>query len=368
MPLTYNGFFLGTGTLIDPTEGNTIAENANLLVGQTYGAPGDPLLNDVVSITSVNRGGDSTALEQDNAVANDRVRVDFGTGGPVTYTFDAAVNYSATITYVNGTTASVTAVVFQTTSGELFLVPTFTEGTPLNAALTAAPIRSITLDAVAGNSFLGLAVDRPVLTFPVCFVRGTRIRTPAGDRAVESLTPGTRILTADHGPQVLRWIGNRQFTAAELAGNPALAPVRIVAGALGPGLPARDLTVSQQHRVLVASRVAGRMFGAPEVLVAARHLVGLPGIGMAPPQAGVEYWHLLFDRHEVVFSEGARTESLFTGPEALRAVTPAARAEILAIFPDLGSRLPDPARPLIGGRQGRNLTRRHLKNDLPLVA
>jgi ABC-type branched-subunit amino acid transport system ATPase component len=82
----------------------------------------------------------------------------------------------------------------------------------------------------------------------------------------------------------------------------------------------------------------------------------------------VEYWHLLFDRHEVVFSEGARTESLFTGPEALRAVTPAARAEILAIFPDLDRRLPDPARPLIGGRQGRSLTRRHLKNDLPLVA
>lgn len=368
MPLTYNGFFLGSGVAIDPTEGNTVAENAGLLVGQTYGAPGDPLLNDIVSITSVNRGGDGTALEQDNNVANDRVRVDFGTGGPVNYTFDSAVNFSATLTYVNGTTVSVTAVVFQTTTGELFLVPTFSAGTPLNAALTAAPIRSITLDAVAGNSFLGLAVDRPLLTFPVCFARGTRIATDRGDLPVECLTPGLRIRTADHGMQPLRWIGSRCFAGAELADNPALVPVRIAAGALGRGLPARDLTVSQQHRVLVSSRVAGRMFGAPEVLVAAKHLVGLPGIEMAPPEAGVEYWHLLFDRHEVVFSEGARTESLFTGPEALRAVTPEARAEILAIFPDIAARLPDPARPLIGGRQGRNLTRRHLKNDLPLVA
>lgn len=368
MPLTYNGFFLGTGSLIDPTEGNTTAENANLLVGQTYGAVGDPLLNDIVSITSVNRGGDATALEQDNNAANDRVRVDFGTGGPTTFTFDAAVNYTATLTYVNGTTVSVTAVVFQTTTGELFLVPTFTSGTPLNAALTAAPIRSITLDAVAGNSFLGLAADRPVLTFPTCFTRGTRIATLAGDLPVERLLPGMRVLTADNGPQDLRWIGHRRFAAADLADNPALCPVVIAAGALGRGLPRRDLTVSQQHRVLVASRVVGRMFGAPEVLVAAKHLAGLPGIALAEAGVDVEYWHLLFDRHEVVFSEGAQTESLFTGPEALRAVTPEARAEILAIFPDLGDRLPDPARPLIGGRQGRNLTRRHLKNDLPLVA
>jgi hypothetical protein len=368
MPLTYNGFFMGTGALIDPTEGNTAAENAAALVGLTFGAPGTPLSNNLVSITSVNVGGNATALDQDNNLANDQVSVNFGTGAPVSYVFDAAVNYNATLTYVDGTTVTVTAVVFQTTTGELFLAPTFTEGTPLNAALMAGPLRSITLDSVAGNNFLGLAADRPVLTFPTCFLRGTRIATKGGEVAVQHLSAGDQVLTADHGLQTLRWVGKRRFAAAEVAENPALCPVRIAPGALGRGLPRRALTVSQQHRVLVASVVTGRMFGASEVLVAARHLVGLPGIEMAKDAAVVEYWHLLFDRHEVVFSEGARTESLFTGLAALQSVTPEARAEILAIFPDISQRLPVPARPLIGGRQGRNLTRRLLKNDLPLVA
>lgn len=368
MPLTYNGFFMGNGALIDPTEGNTMAENAAALVGLTFGAAGTPLANNQVSITSVNVGGNATALDQDNNLANDQVSINFGTGAPVSYVFDAAVNYNATLTYVDGTTVSVTAVVFQTTTGQLFLAPTFTAGTPLNNALMAGALRSITLDSVAGNNFLGLAADRPLLTFPTCFHRGTRIATDQGEVAVQRLAAGDRVQTADHGMQRLRWVGHRRFAAAEVAANPALCPVRIAPGALGRGLPRRALTVSQQHRVLVASVVTGRMFGAAEVLVAARHLVGLPGIEMAADQPFVEYWHLLFDQHEVVFSEGAQTESLFTGPMALQSVSPEARAEILAIFPDIVMRAPIPARPLIGGRQGRALTRRHLKNDLPLVA
>ena len=49
-------------------------------------------------------------------------------------------------------------------------------------------------------------------------------------------------------------------------------------GALGNGLPRRDLLVSRQHRMLVRSSIAGRMFGDKEVLVAAHHLTALPGV------------------------------------------------------------------------------------------
>lgn len=65
------------------------------------------------------------------------------------------------------------------------------------------------------------------------------------------------------------------------------------------------------------SRIAARMFETEEVLVAAAQLVGLPGITTAPPQA-VTYLHLLFDRHEVVFANGAPSESLYPGPVALK--------------------------------------------------
>ena len=63
----------------------------------------------------------------------------------------------------------------------------------------------------------------------------------------------------------------------------------------------RDLLVSLQHCILVRSITAKRMFDRPEVLIAAKKLVGLPGIGTDTRARFVTYWHLLFDRHEVIF-------------------------------------------------------------------
>lgn len=76
---------------------------------------------------------------------------------------------------------------------------------------------------------------------------------------------------------------------------------------MGAGIPDRDLLVSPQHRVLVRSAIAQRMFGSSEVLVAAKQLLQLPGISLAEDVAGVSYVHLLFDRHEIVVSNGAET-------------------------------------------------------------
>jgi hypothetical protein len=370
MPLTYNGFFLGTWADLDPTEGNNTAENAASLNGQTFGAPGQALANNIVSITAQNVGGNPTALDQNNAAANDRVIVDDG-NGPVTYTFDSAVLYNATLTYIDGTTASVQAIVFQTTTGELFLAPSPTLATPWNSALTAAPLRSITFNSVAGNTYAGLSLDRALLTFPTCFTRGTPIATRCGPVPVERLRPGDLVETVDDGWQPVRWIGGRRFGARALALNPALAAVRIRAGALGAGRPARDILVSQQHRVLLRSRIAGRMFDAPEVLVAARHLLGQPGVTLEPAGRGVDYWHFALPRHSVVRAEGLETETLYAGPGALRALAPAALAELRAVFPELAAPappMPEAARPLVPGRAARALLRRHARNGQPLAA
>ena len=79
----------------------------------------------------------------------------------------------------------------------------------------------------------------------------------------------------------------------------------------------------------------------------------------------VSYVHLLFDRHEIVAAEGAAAESLHTGPEALKALSPAARAEIAALFPDLAR---PPARPLVPGARARRLAARHAANRRALQA
>lgn len=207
---------------------------------------------------------------------------------------------------------------------------------------------------------------------PVCFASGTLIATARGPVAVEALRPGDLVLTMDRGYQPIRWIGSRKLGPRDLRLHPKFRPVRIRAGALGDGLPAQDLVVSPQHRIFLRSRIARAMFGQDEVLAAAVQLLDIDGIDIADDLAEVEYWHFLFDRHEIVWAQGAPCESLFTGAEALKSVPPAAREEILTLLPDL--RHPDPdrhpkgARPFITGRQARKLSQRHAKKNLTLIA
>lgn len=199
-----------------------------------------------------------------------------------------------------------------------------------------------------------------------CFVRDTMILTPTGEVAVQDLRRGDLVVTLDAGPQPVLWIGHRALSAVELAARPRLRPVLIPAGALGDGLPSRALAVSPQHRVLIRSRIARRLFGEDEVLVAAKHLVGSCGIEVAKDQAPVEYWHVMFDRHQVICSQGAMTESLFTGAEALASVGCECRQEIMDLLPQLKHRPFLPARRFLTGRAGRDLALRHRKNRVAL--
>lgn len=167
-----------------------------------------------------------------------------------------------------------------------------------------------------------------------CFTPGTLIATPRGERRVEELEVGDRVITRDNGIQEIRWVGRRSLSGAELARAAHLQPVLIRRGALGHGLPERDMLVSPQHRVLVASDMTALYFEDREVLVAAKHLVGRPGIEAAAPQE-VTYIHFMFDQHEVVLSDGAWTESFQPGDLTLAGIGNAQRNEILELFPEL---------------------------------
>ena len=223
----------------------------------------------------------------------------------------------------------------------------------------------LTIGAVIDN---GPNID--VDTVVPCFVAGTLIDTPDGPRAIERLRRGDAVLTRDRGPQIVQWIGSRTLGPDDMARKPRLRPIRIAAGALGRNLPRRDLLVSPQHRVLMHSPIARRMFEAEEILVPAHKLAGLPGISVEPGDRAVTYHHLLFRRHEIVISEGAATESLYFGPEAARAVGAAAYREILDLFPELAASGSRPATARKVPEKGRSIDRflqRHAKNRKPLV-
>ncbi|WP_233253108.1 Hint domain-containing protein [Paracoccus binzhouensis] len=273
---------------------------------------------------------------------------------------------------VLGTPISVTGPISEITETLAAAV----EAVPLAGPVAAATIRAsadliqstantaiVTMDHdVAGS--LDLTDDEVV-----CFVAGTLIETERGFVAVEDLRVGDLVATRDNGYQPIRWIGSVKLGAAALKARPKLLPIRIKAGALGRETPSSDLLVSPQHRVLVRSKVALKMFGAMEVLVAAKQLLQVEGVDIATDVESVEYFHFLFDRHEVVNSNGAATESLYTGAQALRTVGPAAREEIFTLFPELREKefVPAPARPLPSGRKARKLAVRHVQHHRAMV-
>lgn len=197
----------------------------------------------------------------------------------------------------------------------------------------------------------------------VCFAKGTQIKAEDGIRAIETLRVGDKLATRDHGLQTIRWIGERVLATEELTAFPKLQPIRIAAGTLGDGIPTRDLIVSPQHRIVVRSRIAMRMFDAQEVFVPAKHLLGLEGVTIATDMTAVTYYHLLCDDHEIVEADGAFAETLYTGTEAMKAMTPEALEEIALVFGDQ----PLTNRPLAlfapKGQQAKKLVERHIKND-----
>ena len=169
----------------------------------------------------------------------------------------------------------------------------------------------------------------------VCFVSGTFIETETGLTSVENLQVGDRILTMDHGMQPIRWIGSRTLDSIDLHVNPQLKPIRIKSSALAPNLPNQDLLVSPQHRILVPSIVAQRVFGTTEVLVSAKKLLDLDGIDIEANTSTVIYHHFLFNQHEIVLSNGVPTECQFTGKEAMKSVGAEPGKEIAALFPEI---------------------------------
>ncbi len=190
--------------------------------------------------------------------------------------------------------------------------------------------------------------DNDMFVPMTCFTSGTKIITSKGSLAIDDLCVGDKVLTFDSGFQEIRWIGKRSLTAAELDAQPMLRPIKIAVGALGNGLPETDLVVSRQHRVLLKGELAQSYFGETEVLVAAAKLTDIEGISVETQAETVTYLHLLFDRHEVIFSNSVPTESLYLGPEALRSFSREQKEEIFSLFPEVFEPgfLPAPARTI----------------------
>jgi hypothetical protein len=184
-----------------------------------------------------------------------------------------------------------------------------------------------------------------------CFVSGTMILTPAGEVPVEALKPGDLVITKDEGPQPLRWLGRRVVPAV---GD--YAPIRIAPNTFGDH---REVLVSPLHRILIKDALAELLFGDAEVLVAAKDLVNDRSVRRVEGGT-VEYVHILFDRHQVVLSDGLETESFLPGPQIKDSFEAEVVQEICTLFPEIdphtGEGYSPAARRTLKGYEARVLT------------
>ncbi len=206
---------------------------------------------------------------------------------------------------------------------------------------------------VGTNDSLGAVLNDVSLL--VCFCAGAAIETPDGSVPVEALKTGDLVLTKDHGAQPIRWIGRRRVHPPELAADPALRPVLIRAGALGPGIPDQPLRVSQQHRVLVASVGAELAFGAPELLAPAKGLIDGISVVTDARDLATDYYHILFDQHEIIWANGLPSESFYPSDLSLNGVEAETRTEILKLFPEVLASPWFAARPMLTVTEARVL-------------
>ena len=173
--------------------------------------------------------------------------------------------------------------------------------------------------------------EKPVVA---CFTPGTKIATGRGETLVEHLVAGDRVVTRDNGIQTVRWVGQKKIDWRIMTTNPHLKPILVRRGSLGNDLPERDLMLSPNHRVLVTNERTALQFDEPEVLVAAKHLIG--GVSVRSIDSiGTTYLHFMFDRHEVVLSDGIWSESFHPTDTSLKGFGNSQRSEIFEIFPDL---------------------------------
>ncbi|NOX39279.1 MAG: Hint domain-containing protein [Alphaproteobacteria bacterium] len=279
---------------------------------------------------------DDTFLNASAATDTGAAQVITVNGGPVSnYQFF----YNDSIAINGGTTAVKT---FQLTVGGTTNSYVMS---PTGATLPGASVGTgFTLTSYTGYTPLSYS------SLP-CFVKGTLILTEHGQKPIEDLRVGDMVRTVDETCHPIRWIGSTKLSLRDLIARPHLRPVKISANSLGKARPSQDLFVSAQHRVVLGGWQVALNFGLEQVLTSAKSLIPRDGISVDTTCREVTYYHMMFDRHQIVFSNELPTESFLVGNAIRDEMDQAHLQEILELFPELGTsgsrEATTPARPIL---------------------
>jgi Hint domain len=140
-----------------------------------------------------------------------------------------------------------------------------------------------------------------------CYLRGTRIRTPEGERRIEELKIGDLVVTLSDESKPIKWIGHQRFKKSSKCWPKDFEPIRISRFALDERTPHRDLYVSPNHAIYIDG-----------VLIPAKYLVNGRSITQCAPEGAdiIEYLHIELFAHDVIYAEGATAETFGSLREA----------------------------------------------------
>ena len=292
---------------------SSTANNASLNVENTTTTP-------VTTLEFVATDGGDIILEY-NGGAEDPDTVVLVDGVEMTFTveFSGTLPYTNKLSDVNGEDLRGTEIMVITTSdGQRYFFGT--DGTLSVATMEDFPNGAHSIENVDDTTDI-----------LICFADGTLIETPDGQIKVEDLRVGDAVNTYS-GIQTLRWIGVRSIFAKDLQTKPHFRPIKISKDALGAGLPTSDLLVSPNHRVLLSGWQMELNFATDSMLCAAKYLVNGTTIKTDLNTQEVKYYHLMFDNHEIVISNGLPTESLLPIGMSATSGEAAAKYEFKEIF------------------------------------
>ncbi len=228
-----------------------------------------------------------------------------------------SMNGGNTLTFYNGTT--VAAVI---TSSDLFASPygATSEGNYFVSINIAGGYTSVVASSSSGGfeftdvSYADQIISDEDLTsgsgvhqiIPfdtvsdsyLCFLEGTMIAVPDGSATIESLQPGALVMTTAGNAAPVRWIGKRSVHS-RFADPLRAYPVRITAGALADGVPARDLLVTDAHALLV-----------DDILIQAGALVNGHSVRRETHMPEIfTYYHVELASHDLILAENAPAET-----------------------------------------------------------
>jgi len=169
------------------------------------------------------------------------------------------------------------------------------------AGTLANPLATGAFSVYAVDNSGGLSASPVTATVNVvCFLAGTLIATPTGERPIESLKPGDLISTAE-GPRPVRFLARSTRSIEQLQALGKM-PIRINQGAFGCLGPAQDSFLSPSHAIHFAGSLveAGAMINGTSV----QQLNDWP-------DSALTYYNIELERHGLITANGLLAESYF---------------------------------------------------------